>query len=357
MASGDNPITVLPYWYGIFANTVMLNAWFIGMYPSLLLDIDTPLLAEFCMLALYVVNFVLPRLKKPPDKLWPCWRIICRIIWHLTVASIDPPITFWLCKRIALLIHVSIWHYSFAVDITVTAVSCIIKRELCDVFTKGLPDHDKDEYSTLLESPCGDDCFCQEDNGPLSSFTIDETMLNDDWFCQPVDSKPSANVHGLMLQHQPVKKQQHTKPKPFASKKQADQLLQCGLSAVSHMSSARLTGIIDSGATSTSIGNRSEFVSLNTGGGAHKKLDGIAQGLDIKGEGIVEYLLRMDCGAEITLRSHAYWVPELGDTRLLSPQSFNTAEGHRGSAVCHGNRTPEGAIDPKSFAEILIRLD
>ena len=69
MASGDNPITVLPYWYGIFANTVMLNAWFIGMYPSLLLDIDTPLLAEFCMLALYVVNFVLPRLKKPPDKL------------------------------------------------------------------------------------------------------------------------------------------------------------------------------------------------------------------------------------------------------------------------------------------------
>jgi hypothetical protein len=105
-------------------------------------------------------------------------------------------------------------------------------------------------------------------------------------------------------------------------------------------------------------GNCAEFVSLNTEGGAHKKLDGIAQGLDIQGEGgIVEYSLRMDCGSEVTLRSHAYWVPELGDTRLLSPQSFNTTDGHRGSAVCHGNRTPEGVIDPNMFAEIVIRLD
>ena len=147
-----------------------------------------------------------------------------------------------------------------------------------------------------------------------------------------------------------------TKPKLYASRKQADQLVQCGLSAVAHMSSARLSGIINSVATSTSIvGNRAEFVSLNTEGGAHKRLDGIAQGLDIQGEGIVEYSLRMDCGSEVTLRSHAaYWVPELGDTRLLSPQSFNTTDGHRG---CHGNKTPEGAIDPNSFAEILIRLD
>jgi hypothetical protein len=122
------------------------------------------------------------------------------------------------------------------------------------------------------------------------------------------------------------------------------------------MSSARLSGIINSVATSTSIvGNRAEFVSLNTEGGAHKRLDGIAQGLDIQGEGIVENSLRMDCGSEVTLQSHAaYWVPELGDTRLLSPQSFNTTDGHRG---CHGNKTPEGAIDPNSFAEILIRLD
>ena len=83
-------------------------------------------------------------------------------------------------------------------------------------------------------------------------------------------------------------------------------------SAITHMSSSRLlSGIINSGATSTSIGNRSEFVSLNTGGGAHKKLDGIAQGLDIQGKGIVKYLLQMDCGSEVTLRSHAYWVPEL----------------------------------------------
>jgi hypothetical protein len=83
-------------------------------------------------------------------------------------------------------------------------------------------------------------------------------------------------------------------------------MVQCSLSAVTRMSSARLSGIIDSGATSTSIGNCAEFISLDTGGGAHKKLDGIAQGLDIQGEGIVEYSLQMDCGSEVMLRSHAY---------------------------------------------------
>jgi hypothetical protein len=147
--------------------------------------------------------------------------------------------------------------------------------------------NDKDEYSSLLDSPCGDNCFCQDDIGPLPSFTVDETMLNDDWFCQSIGTKPSAHVHGLMIQI-PT----HTKPKPYASQKQADQLVQCSLSAVAHMSSAQLSGIISSVATSTStVGNRAEFVSLNTEGGAHKRLDGIAQGLDIQGEGIVEYSL------------------------------------------------------------------
>ena len=173
-----------------------------------------------------------------------------------------------------------------------------------------------------------------------------------DWFYQSIGTKPSAHVHGLMMQS-PT----YNKPKPYVSQKQADQLVQCGLSIVAQMSSSRLSGIIDSVATSTYIGNRVESVSLATGGGARKKVDGITQGLEIQGKGIVEYSLRMDCGSEVTLRSHVYWVPELGNTRLLSPQSFNTTDGHRGSAVCHGNRTPEGAIDPNSFAEILIQLD
>jgi hypothetical protein len=124
-------------------------------------------------------------------------------------------------------------------------------------------------------------------------------FIDDDWFCQSIGTKPSAHVHGLMMQN-PT----HTKLKPYASQKQADQLVQCGLSAVAHMSSSRLSGIINSGATSTSIGNRAEFVSLNIGGGAHKKLDSITQGLDIQGEGIVEYSLRIDCGSEVMLPSH-----------------------------------------------------
>jgi hypothetical protein len=330
----------------------MLNAWFISMYVTLL-DIDTPSLAECCMVTLYVVTFALPRLKKPPDRLWSCWQLTCRVIWALVLFRFDPPATFWLIHRIAPIVPATFWYFSLATTVLYSSV----KRELRSIFTNFLPDwliaaHDKDEYSTLLDSPCGDDCFCQDDTWALPSFTVDATMLDDDWFCQSIGTKPSAHVHGLMMQ-----RPTHTQPKPYASQKQADQLVQCGLSAVAHMSSSRLSGIIDSGATSTSIGTRSEFVSLNTGGGAHKKLDGIAQGLDIQGEGIVEYLLRMDCGSEVTLRSHAYWVPALGDTRLLSPQSFNTTDGHRGSAVCHGNRTPEGAIDPNSFAEILIRLD
>jgi hypothetical protein len=135
-------------------------------------------------------------------------------------------------------------------------------------------------------------------------------MLEDDWFCQPIGTKPSVHVHGLMMQS-PM----HSKPKPYGSQKQANQLVQCGLSAVAHMSSSRLSGIIDSGATSTSIGNRAEFVSLNTGGGAHKKLDGIAQDFWTSR---AKAMWNAYCEWIV---DPSYWVPKLGDTRLLSPKA------------------------------------
>ena len=382
----------------------------------------------------------------------------------------------------------------------------------------------------------GENCTRQDDTGPLPSFAVDETMLDDDWFCQSIGTKPSAYVHGLMMQI-PT----HTKPKPYASRKQADQLVQCGLSAVAHMSSARLSEIVDSFATARTsiVGSRAAFVSLcalrkaprrnnetsttildeskemalkrnclfpgqrisvdhyqssqsgrlytsrgsprlfksttstiyqggaiyigtaHQNGSAERNIQTIETAVEREQRGeqlqhatierennhhqtsipappqqaptvrftddipqqqasaptirftdafapIVHTLLWSLSLATTVLHSsvkrelrsiftkglpdpdttirfadtfapivHALlWYlslattvlhssvkrelcsifiqGELGDTRLLSPQSFNTTDGHRG---CHGNKTPEGAIDPNSFAEILIRLD
>jgi hypothetical protein len=157
----------------------MLNAWFIGMYLSLL-DIDTPSLAEFCMVTLYVINFVLPRLKEPPDRLWSCWQLTCRVIWAFVLFSIDPPTIFWLIQRIAPIVSATFWYFSLAT----TVIYSSINREVRSIVANCLPDwlivvNDKDEYSTLLDSPCGDNCFFQDDTGPLPSFTADETMLDD----------------------------------------------------------------------------------------------------------------------------------------------------------------------------------
>jgi hypothetical protein len=189
------------------------------MYMTLL-DIDTPSLAECCMVTLYVVNFILPWVKKPPDILWSCWQLTCRVIWALVLFSFDPPTTFWLIHRIAPIVPATFWYYLLA---RTTVLYSSVKRELRSIFTNCLLDwlivvnDDMKKYSTLLDSPCGDNCICQDDTGPLPSFTIDETMLDDDWFCQSIGTKPSAHVHGLMMQS-PMP----TKPKLYASQKQAD---------------------------------------------------------------------------------------------------------------------------------------
>ena len=64
--------------------------------------------------------------------------------------------------------------------------------------------------------------------------------------------------------------------------------------------------VVDSGATSTSVANKAEFVSLTETTNDNVELDGIAAGLKVSGEGIVEYEIKADCGNSFIARSHAY---------------------------------------------------
>ena len=105
--------------------------------------------------------------------------------------------------------------------------------------------------------------------------------------------------------------------------------------------------VVDTGATMTSTSNKSDFVTFSNVGYENCKLDGIAKGLKIKGQGTVEYTVEADDGKEYTLTSDAYFVPALDKrTRLLSPQATDTKEGHNCSFVAHTNRN-----QPNGFAE------
>ena len=67
--------------------------------------------------------------------------------------------------------------------------------------------------------------------------------------------------------------------------------------------------VIDSRASSTSVSNKHEFTVLHENANDNVELDGIAAGLKVSGEGIVEYELTDDSGVTFIARSHAYWVP------------------------------------------------
>ena len=116
---------------------------------------------------------------------------------------------------------------------------------------------------------------------------------------------------------------------------------------------------IDSGATSTSLGSKTDFINLlEVPKATRKVIDGIAEGLEIYGEGIAEFDIIDNTGTSFCIQTHAFWVPDLNHTdipRLVSPQSINTTTGLRATSSFHTNRSPEGGIDPDSFGELVFR--
>ena len=116
-----------------------------------------------------------------------------------------------------------------------------------------------------------------------------------------------------------------------------------------HSSTVRI--VCDSGASLSCIGNvSSEFETL-TKNETPTVLKGIAAGLEIEGQGTVRYDVYDKNGTLIQLVAKAYWVPHLGDTRLLSPQSLTTTSGAIVTLICHGE-IPGGT---PSFAELQVR--
>ena len=109
--------------------------------------------------------------------------------------------------------------------------------------------------------------------------------------------------------------------------------------------------IIDSGASQTCIGVKSDFTYLSEEQTEHPEVKGIAQGLRIAGEGTVEYMIKCIDGTEEILSIKALYVPDLGDKRLLSPQGFRTSKGN----PCVFINPTHDDKDPGSTPELHIK--
>ena len=59
-----------------------------------------------------------------------------------------------------------------------------------------------------------------------------------------------------------------------------------------------------------------------------KSIQGIADSLTIKGQGLVRYILQAENGELITIQAKGYYVPKLSpEVRLISPQGVKTLGG------------------------------
>jgi hypothetical protein len=97
------------------------------------------------------------------------------------------------------------------------------------------------------------------------------------------------------------------------------------------MSQWIMTVLFDTGASLAITPELSDFVSPPKQLARPMKLGGMANGIEIKGIGIIDWTFTAKDGTEVQIRTEAYHVPE-ANQRLLSPQRlFNKKKGIFGS--------------------------
>lgn len=109
--------------------------------------------------------------------------------------------------------------------------------------------------------------------------------------------------------------------------------------------------VCDTGASQTCVGVKEDFVSLDMDASSKAVIKGIAKGLEIAGEGYVEYTVQDSEGALVTIRCKALYVPGLGNQRLLSPQGSRTKDGNPALFITPTNDEE----DPDIFPEFHIK--
>lgn len=339
-------LTFLPSGWGLFGNTVYLHWWFLHEYFILVRNPNpnpNVVLSAFATKLSWFKVVFLPRLKKPPDKIFShIFRPMCRLILLCVIE------------------HESVRHIlGCAVLYTVTWTTCVAfttyllaTKYAWQFRAREHPELEDisvcSDFSSLVDCRVPNPSKCTSVEAPPYLLTFDPSavpscFLTDEFSCVGITESSKRSCCVSFMAQVPM------------SEDHRRQLTSKCLSAVG-LSDVDATGIIDTGATSSSVGVRTEFVSF-TPSSRETVIDGIASGLKIEGEGIVEYALQLDNKSWFTLRMHAYFVPALGSTRLLAPQSFNTTDGRKGSVLAHCNRLPDGTIDPASFVEIQLRED
>jgi hypothetical protein len=103
----------------------------------------------------------------------------------------------------------------------------------------------------------------------------------------------------------------------------------------------------DSGASQTCVGVESDFTTLTINSERGEIVKGIASGLEVKGEGVVTYLVESDDGIEVALNMKALFVPEIGNR----PQGNRTASGNPWIFIV----PTHDDIDPHSQPELHVK--
>ena len=108
--------------------------------------------------------------------------------------------------------------------------------------------------------------------------------------------------------------------------------------------------MLDTGATRAVTFEKKDFVSYNRKDES-KVLKGIAKGLNIVGEGVIQYQFQADDGSDIVLNIKAYHVPDM-PMRLISPQDMRTIKGNplKFSTLTHQRRR-------QGFARLEVKPD
>ena len=145
---------------------------------------------------------------------------------------------------------------------------------------------------------------------------------------------------------------QPCEPSAFKASKAQEAKLRC-LRVIGEETTYQKRAICDSGATRCTVGVKDDFVSFKPRKNA-SILRGIAAGLSIEGDGIVKYTVTDDNNVDFTLRLHAFYVPEMKNTRLISPQGIRTATGLMGGLDAPCNEREDGSTDDSISANLYI---
>ena len=268
-------LPALPAFYGIFPGTFLLTAWFSRMLGILLIDWSTQEVVAWPIIPCYRLFR-----KAPP---WVLWNVLPFSIQLMELHFEIYPDTLAFLEWCFELEDWLLWKYHNRI-----IPWCQLNAQFGSCTFLYTP------FGVPFYELCPYDSICRFEDKYLGECILEPTQ------CYSIGSFPFA-------QRQCFNATPTDCHLELARKQAKTTLVNSGL----ERDTCSLT--FDTGASQCLTGVKSDFIELFPEGAKHSVIKGIAQGLDIEGEGLVEeYTLSCDDGSTVTIRAKAYFVPDLG---------------------------------------------